>query len=120
LEQQNQELQRELEVQKLKFKEEIERELGISSGLRDRIGTLDEKRRKAVSGLEEAERRENGIKGELEALRNSTRIDIERLEREVTEARASLPTGDVDHMRRAVGQPRSQVLVAEDQIALTR
>jgi chromosome segregation ATPase len=110
LEQKNEDLERELEAQKVKYQEDVEKERGVSGGLRDRIGTLEEKRKKVVSALEEVEGRETGLKGELEALRASSRADIARLERELEEARASTANTAV---KAASSTLRPQLLAAE-------
>ena len=112
LEQQIEQLKRDSEIQKLQHKDEMEKEVGVSNGLRDRIGTLDEKRRKVQVKLEEAEGRESGLKGELEALRIRSRVDIERLEREVQEARLAVTTVE--------SQSRVQVVAAEEQVVINR
>lgn len=112
LEQENQAFKREMEVLKVSHKGELEREVGISNGLRDRIGTLDEKRGKLIRKLEEVEGREFGWKGELEALRTSSRIDIERLELELKAARAA-PVTVMDE-KRVESHPRTQALAIED------
>lgn len=119
LEQQIEQLGRDSEIQKLNHKEEMEKEVGVSNGLRDRIGTLDEKRRKVQVKLEEAEGRESGLKGELEALRASSRIDIERLGMEVKEARAALASA-VEKERPAGSQIRVQMVLADQQPTTTR
>jgi predicted RNase H-like nuclease (RuvC/YqgF family) len=119
LEQQIEELKLDSEVQKLRYKEEMEKEVGVSNGLRDRIGTLDEKRRKVMVKLEEAEGRESGLKGELEALRASTRIDIERLGTEVKEAREALASA-VEKDKHAGSQSRVQMVLADQQSTMTR
>jgi hypothetical protein len=118
LEQENLALKNELELLRLSNKEDLERELGVSNGLRDRIGTLDEKRGKAIRKLEEVEGREIALMGELEALRSSSRMDIERLERELKEARAATPPPNVEK-RVEIGQ-KAQVLLAEEQPAVNR
>ena len=119
LEQQIEQLKRDSEIQKLQHKDEMEKEVGVSNGLRDRIGTLDEKRRKVQVKLEEAEGRESGLKGELEALRASSRIDIERLGMEVKEARAALASA-VEKERPAGSQTRVQMVLADQQPTTTR
>lgn len=119
LEQQIEQLKRDSEIQKLNHKEEMEKELGVSNGLRDRIGTLDEKRRKVQVKLEEAEGRESGLKGELEALRASSRIDIERLGMKVKEARAALASA-VEKEKPAGSQTRVQMVLANQQPTTTR
>jgi len=119
LEQQIEQLKRDSEIQKLNHKEEMEKEVGVSDGLRDRIGTLDEKRRKVQVKLEEAEGRESGLKGELEALRASSRIDIERLGIEVKEARAALASA-VEKEKPAGSQTRVQMVLADQQPTTTR
>lgn len=119
LEQQIEQLRRDSEIQKLHHKDEMEKEVGVSNGLRDRIGTLDEKRRKVQVKLEEAEGRESGLKGELEALRASSRIDIERLGMEVKEAHAALASA-VEKEKPAGSQTRVQMVLADQQPTTTR
>lgn len=119
LEQQIEQLKRDSEIQKLQHKDEMEKEVGVSNGLRDRIGTLDEKRRKVQVKLEEAEGRESGLKGELEALRASSRIDLERLGMEAKEARAAL-TSAVEKDKPAGSQTRLQMVLADQQPTTTR
>ena len=117
LEQENQDLKRDMESSKVTRKEELEKEVGISNGLRDRIGTLDDKRGKALKRLEEAEGREMRLKGELEALRIRSRVDIERLEREVQEAR--LAATSIEE-RRVESQTPVQVMATEEQAVINR
>jgi chromosome segregation ATPase len=118
LEQKNEDMERELEAQKVKYEEDVEKERGVSGGLRDRIGTLEEKRKKVVSALEEVEGRETGLKGELEALRANSRADIARLERELEEARAST-ANTAEKVASSMSRP--QLLAAEQaEVALTR
>lgn len=116
LEHENGILKKEMEVSKSTHQEELTKELGVSNGLRDRIGTLDEKRGRALKKLEEFEGREIALKGEIEALRNSSRMDIERLERELKEARAaSVIVGEVEK------QAPARVLVSSvDQTVIAR
>jgi len=120
LEQENAVLKKELEVMRSTHQEELEKEVGISNGLRGRIGTLDEKRGKALRRLEEVEGREMALKGEVEALRVSSRMDIERLERDLEEARATAVTNIVEGEKQAGSQNRSQVLSAVQQTVITR
>jgi predicted nucleic acid-binding Zn-ribbon protein len=91
-----------------------------SNGLRDRIGTLDEKRGKVLRKLEEVEGREMALKGEIEALRHSSRMDIERLEKELKEARSAAVVTVVETEKQVETQSRLQVLSAVEQPAITR
>jgi hypothetical protein len=88
LEQKNQALLQDTEAREIRYGQELEKERGVSSGLRDRIGTLDEKRRKGARELEEGEGREKALRGELEALRASSTADIARLQAELEALRA--------------------------------
>jgi len=120
LEQENAILKKDLEMLRSSHQEDLEKEVGISNGLRGRIGTLDEKRGKALRKLEELEGREMSLKGEIEALRISSRIDIERLERDLEEARATAVTNMVEGEKQAGSQNRVQVLSVAQPSVITR
>lgn len=120
LEQENAVLKKDLEVLRSTHQEDLEKELGISNGLRGRIGTLDEKRGKALRKLEEVEGREMALEGEIEALRVSSRMDIERLERDLEEARATAVVNIVEGEKQGGSQNRVQVLSAAQQLVITR
>jgi len=120
LEQENTALKKELEVLRSSHQEELGREVGISNGLRDRIGTLDDKRGKALRKLEEVEGREMALKGEIEALRHSSRMDIERLEKELKEARAATIINVMEGEKQVGSQSRVQLLSAVEQPVITR
>jgi chromosome segregation ATPase len=109
LEQKNEALHREIEARGVKYEQELEKERNVGSGLRDRIGSLDEKRRKVQKGLEEAEGREKRLKGELEALTHISRADIARLQAELEIARGG-PKATLLAVNRA-SQERPEVAI---------
>lgn len=75
LEQQNGEMKREMEDQKKRHEEETEKERNVSSGLRDRIGALDEKRKRVQDALDESKKREIRLQSDLDAMRLARQLE---------------------------------------------
>ena len=69
LEQQLEEMKREMEDERKRHEEEIEKERNVSSGLRDRVGILDEKRKRVQNALDESKKREVRLQSDLDATR---------------------------------------------------
>lgn len=78
LEQQNGEIKLEMEKQQKRHEGELEKERNVSSGLRDRIGSLDEKRKRAQDALEESRKRESRLQSDLEAMRAAQKPEPEQ------------------------------------------
>lgn len=71
LEQRNADLDREVATSRYEHAEAIEKERNVSQGLRERIGALEKKRRRAEDETEEAKKRETELKAEIQALREA-------------------------------------------------
>lgn len=63
--------------EKRKYEEAIEKERNVSNGLRDRIGALDEKRKRAQDAIDEGQKRERRLQSDLDALRSARQLELE-------------------------------------------
>lgn len=77
LEQQNADLKRDMDLLQVQHIQDVEKERNVSSGLRNRIGTLDEKRRRAQEALVDAEKREEKLKLDVEHYKSSRAIALD-------------------------------------------
>lgn len=66
-----------MERERKRHEEGIEKERNVSAGLRDRIGALDEKRKRAQDDLAESKKREGTLQSEIDALRLARQHDLE-------------------------------------------
>jgi len=90
LEQRNLDLARKPQEMKKAHMEALEAERAIASGLRDRIGKLEEKVRKGKQRVENAETAQHDTKQELETIRVKSDTDLGRLRSEWTDMKAFL------------------------------
>lgn len=78
LEQQDLELKQHMELQRKRYESDIEKERNVSNGLRDRIGTLDEKRRRLQDSLVGAKKREQRLQSDFDALQAARLVDLQQ------------------------------------------